>query len=470
MLKIGRNDPCPCGSGKKYKRCCLKKDDEESLRVSKYRNALSMLTDRLTEFSFLSRFRDEFEEAMKIYYCLESFEDLLLPEDNIPNSMSWFIFDYELSDGDTVISHFIKERLNSLNPLERELAYLLKDSYVSVFEVQDIKPGYGLTLVDIFTDQKLFVNERMGSERTTRWAILAARIISLNGLNLIASGGLMFPPQLKQSLLDYIWTNYVEETERKISIAQFLKGNAELINWFVMDMIEEAERRPLPEMVTTDGDRLVFAKSIFKVQDFERAKERIKRIDGFDISGEDSEERLEIDWHVDNKSPFREVIYGDIVLTRDRLTLECKSRERLELGKEILLRNLGDSIAHKIDTFQDVESALKDYRERQGSKEVREEIPKEIQDKFLQEYLEDYYDRWIDMEIPALDNKTPREAARDPNLKGRLIQLLKEMDFAEGAMKRDGRYGYDFDKIRRKLGLSIDHKTSNHEHQNPNKS
>ena len=21
---IGRNDPCPCGSGKKYKKCCLK--------------------------------------------------------------------------------------------------------------------------------------------------------------------------------------------------------------------------------------------------------------------------------------------------------------------------------------------------------------------------------------------------------------------------------------------------------------
>ncbi|NSW92183.1 MAG: SEC-C domain-containing protein [Firmicutes bacterium] len=21
-MKIGRNDPCPCGSGKKYKKCC----------------------------------------------------------------------------------------------------------------------------------------------------------------------------------------------------------------------------------------------------------------------------------------------------------------------------------------------------------------------------------------------------------------------------------------------------------------
>jgi len=27
MAKIGRNDPCPCGSGKKYKRCCLASDE-----------------------------------------------------------------------------------------------------------------------------------------------------------------------------------------------------------------------------------------------------------------------------------------------------------------------------------------------------------------------------------------------------------------------------------------------------------
>ena len=26
--KVGRNDPCPCGSGKKYKKCCLSRDDK----------------------------------------------------------------------------------------------------------------------------------------------------------------------------------------------------------------------------------------------------------------------------------------------------------------------------------------------------------------------------------------------------------------------------------------------------------
>lgn len=28
-MKTGRNDPCPCGSGKKYKKCCLSLDESE---------------------------------------------------------------------------------------------------------------------------------------------------------------------------------------------------------------------------------------------------------------------------------------------------------------------------------------------------------------------------------------------------------------------------------------------------------
>lgn len=29
--KIGRNDPCPCGSGKKYKNCCLESGEFETM-------------------------------------------------------------------------------------------------------------------------------------------------------------------------------------------------------------------------------------------------------------------------------------------------------------------------------------------------------------------------------------------------------------------------------------------------------
>lgn len=30
MASIGRNDPCPCGTGKKYKKCCLPKHEQET--------------------------------------------------------------------------------------------------------------------------------------------------------------------------------------------------------------------------------------------------------------------------------------------------------------------------------------------------------------------------------------------------------------------------------------------------------
>ncbi len=37
MAKTGRNDPCPCGSGKKYKKCCISKDKEPVFQPA-YRN------------------------------------------------------------------------------------------------------------------------------------------------------------------------------------------------------------------------------------------------------------------------------------------------------------------------------------------------------------------------------------------------------------------------------------------------
>ena len=31
MEKVGRNDPCPCGSGKKFKKCCELKTSKPSI-------------------------------------------------------------------------------------------------------------------------------------------------------------------------------------------------------------------------------------------------------------------------------------------------------------------------------------------------------------------------------------------------------------------------------------------------------
>lgn len=38
-MKIDRNDPCLCGSGKKYKKCCLNKSDEQRLAEAVVRSS-----------------------------------------------------------------------------------------------------------------------------------------------------------------------------------------------------------------------------------------------------------------------------------------------------------------------------------------------------------------------------------------------------------------------------------------------
>ena len=34
-MKVGRNEPCPCGSGKKFKKCCISKND--SVKINEFK-------------------------------------------------------------------------------------------------------------------------------------------------------------------------------------------------------------------------------------------------------------------------------------------------------------------------------------------------------------------------------------------------------------------------------------------------
>ncbi|MEP6971108.1 MAG: SEC-C metal-binding domain-containing protein [Betaproteobacteria bacterium] len=42
MPKTGRNDPCPCASGKKYKHCCLEKDRAAELSAAADRQRVAL--------------------------------------------------------------------------------------------------------------------------------------------------------------------------------------------------------------------------------------------------------------------------------------------------------------------------------------------------------------------------------------------------------------------------------------------
>jgi hypothetical protein len=66
---VGRNDPCPCGSGKKYKKCCLAKHEaarpsvQEPAGPGAGHNAARWLSEAEAELAHLDELMHEAEHA-----------------------------------------------------------------------------------------------------------------------------------------------------------------------------------------------------------------------------------------------------------------------------------------------------------------------------------------------------------------------------------------------------------------------
>jgi hypothetical protein len=96
--KAGRNDPCPCGSGKKYKRCCLTNEwappTSHDSPWSRQRDASNRLTDEMMKVAG-RRFGERIHEAWM------AFNQALLPESIDKYSgeqmifFPYFLFDWD---------------------------------------------------------------------------------------------------------------------------------------------------------------------------------------------------------------------------------------------------------------------------------------------------------------------------------------------------------------------------------------
>jgi len=95
-MKWGRNDPCPCGSGKKYKDCCRENRVADFLR-HKWQRLAQDLQDKLLNYAEEERFIPDSEEAFQVYLDIVA-EDLFEPleEPVFVSFIDWFIHDYTL--------------------------------------------------------------------------------------------------------------------------------------------------------------------------------------------------------------------------------------------------------------------------------------------------------------------------------------------------------------------------------------
>ncbi|HSM56207.1 MAG TPA: SEC-C domain-containing protein [Candidatus Sulfomarinibacteraceae bacterium] len=97
----GRNEPCYCGSGLKYKKCHMRADLEADRQRREALEAARFLRRDLISFARDERFAPSFGQALPVYwngyYTIENAEEM--SESEALRFFDWFAFDYEGGEG-----------------------------------------------------------------------------------------------------------------------------------------------------------------------------------------------------------------------------------------------------------------------------------------------------------------------------------------------------------------------------------
>jgi hypothetical protein len=128
--------------------------------------------------------------------------------------------------------------------------------------------------------------------------------------------------------------------------------------------------------------------------------------------------------------------------------LSCPSRERLRAGKALLKQVAGRWIGHLGDEYRDLEDML----ESAEPHPVRDIAP-EIDPAVVRRMQDSQRDKWLNTPVPALDGKSPHEAARDPVLREQLDEMFKTLEYIEEQKRKAGEPYTDVADLRRELGL-----------------
>lgn len=218
-----RNEACACGSGRKFKVCCLLKDEQEKAELEKWkrldtwviRKGIVLMeegkeldTIALSEFYFGKKRVANFKKHGITPHDIEEFNE-------------WLLNDYYASGEETpyVLGRMLKG--DSLSVDERKLVEARIEAPKSVYMVTFVKKGTGVLLRDVFNKIEVFVHDVSMSQSTQSGHAIFMRVYPA-GKYYLASGGFMsYPPM------------YIDERLKQIEKAHKKSGAKEAIHLFL---------------------------------------------------------------------------------------------------------------------------------------------------------------------------------------------------------------------------------------------
>lgn len=157
-----------------------------------------------------------------------------------------------------------------------------------------------------------------------------------------------------------------------------------------------------------------------------------------------------------DKSMSGASVLGSLNLKGKTLTLSVNSAARAARGEALVRDLLGDLVKSPLTSIQTVEQMIADDSLESGVAE-EENIPPALARQIAHEHLDHHYRDTLDQPIPALDDKTPRQAVRNTAGRKKVIDWLKTIENRSARQTGSPVADYDFSWMWDELGLS-DHR------------
>lgn len=483
--KPGRNDPCYCGSGKKYKKCCLGLETSSSMA-------------EVTDFGWRKLRQIEglvFDQHLIPYITQEMPDGIIkfavsdcLPND-LPEALDrellfthfflpWVLFNWFPNDDSgleqfdperTLSQDYIRAHGEALNCQAKRFIDDMNQTYYSFYSVQQVQLNKSLLVKDILLGMTHTIKERQGTHQLKRGDVIFSRILTQDNQSIfVGMAPFIIPASYHHDLIDYkAWL--VDENDDEPLTPNVLRYsfNVELLDYY-FNVLKAAYDSPLPTLVNNDGELLQFSKTHFKLT--ATPEETLKRLLPLTFSDNEEEflqnakrtpsgdfECVEFPWlkkEGKKHSNCNNAVLGHISIEQGRLILETNSEERTKKGKNLIKKHLGGLISFQQTLIQSVEQKLQSMPPPSDDDKNESEdlmaLP-EVQSQ-LQAIAKSHWESWFDTPIPALSDQTPRQAAKTENGRERLEALLLQYE-CNDTEKGDHPFKADINYLKSELEL-----------------
>ena len=456
--RMGRNDPCPCGSGRKYKRCCLARDEAPELLRLRMRRAEGRLVPQVVAYAHERYGYDLVTAAWWEFTCweeVEAEEEPLDREEFTSAFLPWFVFNWTADPHEPETSPdwpreplarvFTEEHGARLDDFERRFVEVACGRPFSFYAVTVVERGRALGLRDVLTRREYTVLERHATECLSEGALVFARVVPMDGAAiLLGCAPLAIPPSYHLRLLGL---------REQMARARGRVDEEDLHDWDVelrqayFAIKEDACHPRLPALRNTDGDPLVPTTLRFDLRC--APGEAFARLKSLALDA--SDEELLADAERDAAGQLRAVrftwlergnrlheswentVLGTLAIDGRRLTIEVNSARRAERVRAQVEERLGEDVVFRKAVTESLEEQLArppSPEEEQRRARVREESERleslpEVQEA-MRAFMARHWEAWLETKLPALRFETPRQAAKTPAGRERLEALFTE--------------------------------------------